>query len=580
MDNRIPSIIQDFNKSKQSKSEINFLSFDDWLSENEQNSEDWIVVARDEEIGKYEDFFTFSCLVSSNNNSFQTFLSDCNWFVRPSFGIPSKYQEPYEGESYDDGLVGELNGITYEPFVFHRHFNNYIEDRFELSSHFLLYYNCFWVEEKNEYQAINDMGEISTVVKYVKKKNVEIILVDAHTLKDYLAVKGASLGRFHDHKRRSKHEISDFLDEEMKTYIISDNESYLELDLRIDIQFNDVKSTSRLLGKDMVKPYDTPKTHEWSAELDSKEYLDFIIGRNEKGKEVKETSNPNLLSSYHIDKGKPHFLTPVFFKKELLQKYYSEPSKYTVSEQSIEYLSIWRIEIDVTNENLVQAYLGDVGRDLPYNEQLHWRQFNVVPKGKISEHRYKKDFLVEFASPSIEEAPIMYFKQCFEELQMEFREKTGSQLFKDLASKDKHHYNTLHVPVTEEWKELDEQILALAKITTDSFDNSTLKKLTGKKIGDVDSNGNQIKGLSGLFYEFITQKYPDEDRRAYFIYPFNMIQAFRSSSVAHRKSKELEKMLVKYDLNGLSNEQKFKTIVIKLTEVLNNLKEEMWLTQS
>ena len=575
MNNRIPSIIRDFNKSKQSKGEINFLSFEDWLSENENISEDWIVVARDEQINKYEDFFTFSCLVSSNNNSYKTFLSDSNWFIRPSFGIPSKYQEPYKGESYDDGLVAELKGITYEPFVFRRHFNNYIDDRFELSSHFLLYYNCFWVKEKSEYQAINDMGEISTVVKYVKKENLEKILVDAHTLKDYLAVKGACLGRFHDHKKRSKHEISDFLDEEMKTYILSDNESYLELDLRIDIQYNDIKSTSRLLGKDIVKPYDTPQTHEWSTELDSKEYLDFIIGRDEKGKEVKETSNPNLLSNYFVDKGKPHYLTPVFFKKELLQKYYSEPSKYTVSEQSIEYLSVWRIEIDVTKENLLQAYLGDVGRDLPYNEQLHWKQFNVVPKGKISEHRYKKDFLVEYASLKIEEAPIMYFKQSFEELQMKFKEKTGNQLFKDLAPKDKHLYNTLHIPVTEEWRELDEQILALTKITTDSFDNSTLKKLTGKKIGDVDSNGNPIKGLSGLFYEYITQKYSEEDQRAYFIYPFNMIQAFRSSSVAHRKSKELDKMLFKYDLNGLSNEQKFRTIVLKLTEILNDLRKEM-----
>ncbi|PHR46402.1 MAG: hypothetical protein COA32_11145 [Fluviicola sp.] len=566
MDNRIPKIIQDFQESKESKREIDFLSFDNWLSKQEHKSQDWIVIARNQKVGEFEDYYTISCLISSVDQSFNRFLSDSHWFIDSSFGIPQKYQKPYEDEPYEDGLKAKLNDVNYEPFTFSRHFNGYVSDYFQVIEHFLLYYNCFWLQERQEYQSMSESGEIITVLKHIKENDNEQILIDAHTLRDYLAVRNMTLARFHDHRRRSEYEISDFLEEEAITYSLSNNESYFDLDLRIDIQYKNVKSTSRLLGKDIVQPYPSPESHEWKLDKDEDDYLEFVIGRNTEGKEIRSTCNPDALSNYFTDKGTPHFLTPVYFKREMLQKYYSEPKKYTTSEVLVEYLNIWGIQIDTTNENLVQVYLGDIGQNLPYKEQLHWRQFNVVPKGKISEHRFKRDFLTQFASPEINEAPIIHFKESFEVLQTKFIDVYGSTLFKALAKDDEHLYSTLHIPLTDEWKELDEQILALAKITTDSFNNQTLKSITCKKIGDLGTSGNPIKGLSGLFYEYLTQQYSEEEKRDSLILPFNTIQAIRSSSVAHRKSKELEKTLVKYGLQGISNEERFRKIVVEITK--------------
>lgn len=575
MDNRIPSIIKDFEKTNPNKSDIDFLSFNDWLSENNSIQKDWIVFAQSKEVGKLKDYFITSCLIKVDDESIKKILSDSHWFINTEFGIPEKYQKPYENEEYDDGLLAELNGVIYSPFVFKRHFNGYVPDRFQIIEHFLLYYNCFWIEEKNEYQSINDKGEIKTIIKYIKNSKEETFLIDTHTLKDYLAVKGVCLARFHDHRRRSVNDISNFLKGEFKTYELSNSESFYELDFRTDIQYDNIKSTSRLLGKDVIKPYSKPESHEWSSEKDQNDFLDFIIGRDENGKEIKSNCQPSKLSNYFVDKGTTHFLTPTFFKRELLQKYYSEPKKYDTSEGSIKYLNFWRIEIDLTEENLIQVYLGDIGRNLPFNEQLHWRQFNVVPKGKISNHRYKRDFLAEFASPELEEAPILHFKQAFETLQERFKLLNEQVLFKDLAKDDQHLFSTLHIPVTDEWKELDEQILALAKVTTDSFNYKPISKLTGKKIGDIGINGKPIKGLLALFYEFLSITIENEDYINSLITPFNMVQSLRSSSVAHRKSKELDKTLKKYKLDKLSNEQKFKTIIIELTKSIKAISNEL-----
>lgn len=176
-------------------------------------------------------------------------------------------------------------------------------------------------------------------------------------------------------------------------------------------------------------------------------------------------------------------------------------------------MDIWGIEYDITAEKLIQVYLGDIGQRLPYSEQLHWRQYNVVPKGKISNHRFERDFLVKFSTPEIEETPISFLKQEIEKTQIIFKGIYGEELFKTLNKNDLYFFETLRIPLTEEWKELDEQILSISKITTDSFNANILSKITGKKIGDLSSENTKINGLTGffmnLFYKIsVTKKLP------------------------------------------------------------------------
>ncbi len=83
-------------------------------------------------------------------------------------------------------------------------------------------------------------------------------------------------------------------------------------------------------------------------------------------------------------------MTPVHFDKKVLDKYYGQPSKYSVEDSYLRCASLWGLQMDNHHNNKVCVWLGDLGRDLPYQEQLHWRSHNIPPEGGVSKTYFKK----------------------------------------------------------------------------------------------------------------------------------------------------------------------------------------------
>ena len=233
MDNRIPKIIKDYQKTNTKNSEVNYLSFNDWLIQNNEFQDDWIIICQTNEF-EFEDYFTTSCLIQADNDYLKKFLSDSHWFINTEFGIPNKYQEANEEIDYNKTIKAVLNGVFYYPFTFRRHFNNYIPDKFQVIEHFLLYYNCFWVQEEMVYKAFYKDGELKTIIKCIIREKEETYLIDAHVLKDYLSVRKTYLARFHDHRKRSKEDITSFLKSDFQTYELKNENSHRDLALNLD----------------------------------------------------------------------------------------------------------------------------------------------------------------------------------------------------------------------------------------------------------------------------------------------------------------------------------------------------------
>ena len=387
-DNKIPSVVRDFASQPATQGILSFLSFEDWLAAKETEAKDWIVVARSwrDEI---TDLFTFSALATTADDSLKTILSKHDWDVELSFGHPTFYS--YGGEKvlhYDPGMTSEVDGVEFRPFTIHREFYGYIPSTFELVQDFILYQEAFYVPEKDEYHRITDDGDILPVVRIKRQNDNQTVSVDAHHLRDYLAANKCYLVRYHDHRRWAVEDISVYIKGDFASYLGADNASVFEFWLRTDIPRDNYRSSSRLLGKDVIFPYAEPdKRHTSFATGDkNKKYATFIIGRDVQGQEIEAACDKDELSNYFADRGTPHFLTPVFFTREVLGKYYQEPSRYQVRDSSLKCLSLWHLPIDITEEELVQVWLGDLGR-IPYKEQLHWRQFNVTPRGTITRHR-------------------------------------------------------------------------------------------------------------------------------------------------------------------------------------------------
>ena len=80
------------------------------------------------------------------------------------------------------------------------------------------------------------------------------------------------------------------------------------------------------------------------------------------------------------------------FRREVLAKYFAEPERYSVSDGQLTCLSLWSCQIDNDLPSHVVVFLGDLGRDLPYEERLHWRQFNVSPEGGVRETNFRRSF--------------------------------------------------------------------------------------------------------------------------------------------------------------------------------------------
>src|SRR3989344_2555131 len=151
------------------------------------------------------------------------------------------------------------------------------------------------------------------------------------------------------------------------------------------------------------------------------------------GKKTTFTCDESKLANFfgkNVDA--PNFLTKVFFKKEVLDRYYGKPSKYSIVDGYLLYtrddgVNEWGMPIDNNTVDCVMVYLGDLGK-LPNEEQKYWKLFNIT-EGNSSIVSFRRDYQAEFCSPT---EPALYFKEKFKIFNNEWNKKFGWNLFKPL----------------------------------------------------------------------------------------------------------------------------------------------------
>ena len=123
------------------------------------------------------------------------------------------------------------------------------------------------------------------------------------------------------------------------------------------------KSLSRLVGRQLIEPLPKSKSGLWGfAEEPKKKYVEFIIGVDENGDEVTNTSAPDALANnFGANPDSPHYLTPVHFRKQVLDKYYQLPSKYSVEDSDLWCGYLWKVRIDNHHDDKVCVWLAILG---------------------------------------------------------------------------------------------------------------------------------------------------------------------------------------------------------------------------
>jgi hypothetical protein len=557
-DNRIPDSIDRFSEETPPGDEMSFLTFKDWRAK--KVNKEWTLVAQLNKNDE-ENFGTYSVLASAKEGDIEKILSSYDWDISMDFGKPY-FEGTQQAKQYFIGDKWESNGVDFYPFIIYRSFRGYTPHVFEFTQNFILHYNAFYVKETEEYQHITTEGEIHTIAKfeYRNEENLKV-LVNTHFLRNYLAARKCLLVRYHDHNRFVEQPTVQ-IEGRVKTEDVRSKNMFYEITIRPRYKGDDTM-LSKLFGKDIITPYDDASDPNLFDKY-RKQYESFIIGFDDSGEEIIETCDKSKLSSFFEDRGKPHFLTSVFFTRNVLTKYLNEPSRYRASRAGVECLTLWSIELDETDNGLLHAWLGDLGR-IPYKEQKHWRSYNVAPTGSVRRRRFERDFLNLVSEDS---SDILYlFRKTFELVQKRTTEIFQEPLLKNLDDRDQHLYDSLHLPVTEEWKEFDDQVNALAKLAADSLNVKILQDLTGLKI----SRESGIKGSIDLLEKYLESLGVDRGDIDTVSRGLRMVQTLRSTGGVHRKSTNFDDALRRYNLEHITHYEKIKVVLHSLTESLSVL---------
>ena len=538
-------------------SEVDIMKFKNWLS-NPDMDVNWTTVVQQQKHKQDTlefDFFTISVLAETDSTTH--LLEKHEWLTPLQFGNPGIWE--YDGEvRYDENSLEELDNIKLEPFVFYRSWSGKaIPAKFELIQDFILFYNLRFDAKENVFKATSETGEDINVVKIQGEKNNEKIEISTTYLRNYLTFKNRILVRQHCHSIRNTKTLKE-LGINSTSYHLKNDNCHFTFGIHEHDSLSDFNAYCSTLGKDLVLPFDKRKhLLGWS-----KEYCKFIIGMDDQGEKIESTCEEEKLGNFFGKKG-IQFLTPVFFKREVLKRYHDAPSKYTVKSTIMQCGGIWSVQIDTNYVDLVQVYLGDLGH-MPYEEQQHWRLFNVVPEGGITRSRFTRDVEAGFADP---EDVIFRFTKTLLLFQKRFESKFGFKPFKPLDSNDSFIESNIRIPLTNEIIEFETQIGYLAKLLPDSIDVKEIRKKLEENNFDSEKldelKDKKIRMLeSFLVHEFLDDK---------IILELDKIQNIRSSGVSHRKGSGYEKTISKYGLDKISYIEFFKNLMEKLVQSIDDI---------
>lgn len=424
-------------------------------------------------------------------------------------------------------------------------FNNYVE----LSEEFRLFFNLrqdYKNPVSSSFYVIKEDGTREDVVMI----DGMMMLVATSYLKQYLATRELNLLIFFDLLRTSGGLFANLGITPIVNKVERRYDSITALSL---VEGFDKKAVARFEGKVLIE-YDTNDFVDpfGTSQVAHQEY---IYGCDSAGKSLLSICDKSKLPNRFTYTGVgPYVMTPVFFRKAVLDKYYGLPNLYSVEDGCIRCGDTWvftTVDNDQRDSSVVPlGYLSE----LPNSEQLHWKSYNVKPpyQGSLSKTAYTRWEEGNAIDPSF---PDLLFKNEFIKFNALWEKKFGWPFFLTLTTEDQHRWKTLHcLTVANNNVDFDEQILSLTKITVDSLNQEDLKSNideTKPEVMDCLKEKNKtLKEITAGIDKFQLYCKSNNLNCDDLIKFMRNLQSLRSFDVAHRKSsdpKKREKFLEYFD---------------------------------
>ena len=444
----------------------------------------------------------------------------------------------------------------FEPLVICQHYYGVVPDELHISEEFRLLMNLWQDPKSGDYFEIKDDGSKDLAIRY-KDKRIE---VRTPLLKRYMAARQLDAVLFIDTRVSVEYagDVADYSDLRFEGQI-GDELMYLSRSVGRS-PLSDARVGSLVFAKRILPapPQETCGIWPWD-EADPADYPEFIIGEDEYGKPVKYTCDPDCLANYFgKNPDAPHYLTPVFFKPEVLQKYYDDSNLYTVSDGHLSCASMWCVKIDNGNPNCVVVFLGDIGRDIPASHRTHWLSYNVSPTQRMSDVGVRRAFFGQFADS---ENPEHRFKLAYNQLQNSWEEHWGWRLHRKAEGPDAGVLQRLRIPVNDTDAELRAQLINLALVLVDYLNEKELASYLSDVKGD--------KGIAKLKKFLTAQSYRHTERDVRLL---QRIQGMRSRIAAHSSGSNGQAYLEE-ELGKDTPQEYIARLMTEATRMLDDLRE-------
>ena len=453
---------------------------------------------------------------------------------------------------FEAGLATSERDVRLEFFVHVRQPSGATLPVVEISHPFLWYWDAFPTDKGWSY--LNRAGRDQDLVRSRVTDDSWRVEVRALEFRQFLAACGRSAIIQLDYV--TKVDAAEFkrVDDEFR-----DQWARCSFHALCDRSMGDRPAFSRILGQYAVSGRRTSRVPRFEERRQDRQYPEFIYGIGaETGDPLTHTCDPDQLGTYFDKDGtRLHYLTPVYFKREVLQPYASEPSRYHVSATRLTCLDLWGIDISFNSAGLVEAYLGDLGRDLPSDEWGHWLTYNVPPDGTMDEGRFRRDFLNQFASSP---DPPGELRRARGEVAQVSERLLGAPLWRPLTGEIGAEFESLVGPLNEDPASLGHPILVLTKAIVDAIDPAPLKS----HLEEYEPGDKSLR----LLERFVESHGADPD----LVGPFRKLYAFRSrGGVAHLAGSGRKAAADELGIACLSNREAFDSVVGRLTASLRAL---------
>ena len=447
------------------------------------------------------------------------------------FGAPG-FSYTYGASSIEQIEYERANTDGYEPLViFQDHYGMRPPMKPQLSEEFRLYHNLWANETGTEFIKVNDDGSEEPAAEIGPTS----VRVRTKFIRQFQAGKQLDLVL-----RISSYQYVDDPDE---VILLSDiavpaGRDDMSLSIRMSDAWGRQRPCSVLDGRKILEapprekagipPFDTqtPKT-----------YHEFIISEDSDGESIKHTCDPDqLANNFGRNPDAPDYLTPVFFRREVLKRYYEQPQRYSITDGDLSCGALWDLRLDNDHPDHVMVFLGDLGSQLPESERTYWQTFNVAPTGGPSETLFRRAIKGEWADP---EAPDLRFKSAYDRFNKKWQEQFGWALFKEPEPDDAHVLQRLRVPLDDSQPEFENQVIGMAKVLVDALNEKEIQKKLTNKVKDE-------KGIAKLKRWMDQEQYPLVESDIAFL---RRLQHLRSKVTAHRKGSDYAQVLADADVN-------------------------------